>query len=509
MGMITIKKGNRSAKLIDAADEAFFHFVLPLLKKKYPESLKKFFVNITSSVAYGVADEHSDIDIFILFRNHRDYLKYHKKFDSLIKSIKFPEKFNSLCDKGIRFELESLKKSDISSLFEKQTTYNWLRQTEWLLCWLVNSITIYDPNEWMKDFRQKAGFFPKKILKLKVKSAFVQLLNYIRKFKNSINEDQHKYLKEMYFFKCIKKLMDIIYWINNAYTPHPKWQFYILKYLGNNAKEFHKEINSSLMQNYSFKLNIIKKWVVKIGKVLVENKLLDKNIYIISENIAKSNVSPRIKKSRNALHYNGRIYFKNYLLNEEDLNIIKTILNYKKTDIDFFLPEETGIEYLGKSDYDSLMRVQSKCFNFKLKPLKVDQKVFKKIISYLNFILWRKIRVIESSVKRKNLFNQMWYSNQVVEHFIEIILKLKKIDLPNESIQLDIVKKLDFFKDDIKLLMRSFNVTIEKRINLYWAIFHNIQKYIKRKMILTEFNLNNPLIIQFDIEYWKYENARL
>ncbi len=513
--MNSVRKTRISIKLTHIIHEVFFYFVLPLIKKECPESLKKFSVNITSSVAYGTADRYSDIDAFILFKDHRDYLRYYKKFNELIKSIKLPKKFNSVCDKGLRFELESLEGSDISDLFKKQTTYNWFKQTEWLLYWLVNSITIYDPNHWMKNFKKRMTFFPDDILKLKIEFTFVILLNYIRKFYISIDENMHDYIKDKYFYKCIKRLMDIICWINKIYTPHPKWQFRLLKNLDNNSRKFYSEVNTAMSRDYLFKLKAIRKWQRKLRKLLIKKSLLNEIISNIKSPAQKNILESRLVRytnlnnNRNYLYYNKKFYFKNYLLNKNDLNIIEAILNCKNINVDFYLAEETGIHYLDRKDYNSLMRIQSKYFDLRLYHNKIEKKILRKIISYLNFIIWRKIRVIEKAIQRKNLLNQEWYSNQVIEHLIEIMLRLKGYNLPNELIQIHAIKKSNFLEKEVNLLIKSLKLPIKERVDIYWRIFHTVQNYLKKKKILSSYNLNNPLITQFDIEYWKYENLRL
>ena len=155
------------------------------------------------------------------------------------------------------------------------------------------------------------------------------------------------------------------------------------------------------------------------------------------------------------------------------------------------------------------MRIQSKYFDLRLYHNKIEKKILRKIISYLNFIIWRKIRVIEKAIQRKNLLNQEWYSNQVIEHLIEIMLRLKGYNLPNELIQIHAIKKSNFLEKEVNLLIKSLKLPIKERVDIYWRIFHTVQNYLKKKKILSSYNLNNPLITQFDIEYWKYENLRL
>jgi len=489
---------NISKKLILLTEEAFFDYVLPRIREKYPESLNKFFVNITSSVAYGVADKHSDIDVFILFKDHKDYLKYNKKFESVIHQIKFPEKFEGMCDKGLRFEFESLQKSDVLNLYNVQSYENWMKQTEWLLCWLVNSITIYDPSDQITSFKNKIGFFKRNILKSKVNLSFILLLKYQKMLAQSGSLDDD-YLSDFYFFKSCKRLMDLVYWSDKKYAPHPKWQYFILRFIKPRGKQLYKDLQSILYKRSSQRLKLIEKWTDLLARLWHKSNLLDEDLY----NFYINEYNPHLTMQSPLLP----VFFKDYKSLFRDKQKLFSLIKSAGIPDNFFLNDETNISLKGNYDYDTIMRLQDKYIN--IDGDKIAGKIQNKRINYLHFIIWRKIRVIQGALKRENHFNQQWYANQVIEHIIEMAFRLKNQRLPPESLQFSSFKLSNYFPEIYTLLKNNYNFDISRRVEIFWKCFFILQDYIKKNKILSEFQINNPLIIQFDIEYWKYENLRL
>ncbi len=497
-----MKQSKRSAisqKLIRFTEGAFFEYVLPRIEEKYPATIGKFFVILTSSVAYGIADKYSDLDIFIIFPEHKDYLKYHRKMQSLIDSIEYPANYYDICDKGIRFEFESFLKSDILNIVKNQSDNNWLNQTEWLLCWFINSVAIYDPIEVFANTKKKLLFFPKKIIEIKANNSLISLL----KYRQILSLTKDKYVFDVYYFKSLKKIMDLIFWSEEMFVPHPKWSFYLSRYVSSLGRQFYKSASVVLDNNEKNKVLFIEKWiniiVSRCGKKLCMDERLIK--YIANE--YRYDVRKKYPTDRN-------FYFKNYLEPIKKIDLIFAYLDKERLDKQYYLIEEIGLNYKGRMNYDKLLRRQDKyLLHHNDDYLLVGDDIFKKVILYLVFIIWRKIRVATKAPLRKNFFNQQWYNLQVLEHFIEFIARLEKRAFVHENKQLDFLRSDRKFKKVADLLLRTLELSQDEKIKIYWECYNNLTKYILENNILTEFQVKNPLVIQFDIEYWKYENLRL
>jgi predicted nucleotidyltransferase len=159
--MISGPDGSTSAHLLEATIEAFTTTVLPALREHYPQIVDDILVTVTSSVAYGTADPLSDLDVFIIFRRHNDYLRYGDRVDALIQGLNLNATHAHLCDKGLRFELESLHRADLSNLYRNpRSSHAWAEQTEWLLFWALNSVPIHDPSGMRHRLRETCSWYP-------------------------------------------------------------------------------------------------------------------------------------------------------------------------------------------------------------------------------------------------------------------------------------------------------------------------------------------------------------
>jgi hypothetical protein len=497
--MKQLKKSVISQQLTKFTKEAFFEYVLPKIEKRYPAAIGKFFVILTSSVAYGIADKYSDLDIFVIFPEHSDYLRYHKKLQKLVELIDYPASYYDICDKGIRFEFESFFKSDIQNIVKKQSDENWLNQTEWLLCWFTNSVIIYDPIKVFANIKRKLLFFPKKIVKIKTNNNVISLL----KYSEVLFSIRDSYVFDVYYFKSLKKVMDLIFWSNELYVPHPKWSFYLSRYVGSLGRQFHEDASAMLNSDEKNKALFVEKWVnIVINKC--GNKLcIDKRF----KKYTATKYEYDIKKE---YLIKDDIYFKNYLDPIKKIELLFSYLDKSAPNKKYYLVEETGLNYNGRMNYDRLLRIQDKYLaHYKNKYLAINDDLYKKVVLYLVFVIWRKIRVAAKAPLRKNFFNQCWYNLQVFEHFVELLARLEKRAFVHEDSQIDFLKSDIKFKKVAGLLLKSLELSQDKKVEIYWECYNDLKKYILKNRILTEFEVESPLIIQFDIEYWKYENIRL
>ncbi|MBU4369294.1 hypothetical protein KKG58_00850, partial [Patescibacteria group bacterium] len=205
----------------------------------------------------------------------------------------------------------------------------------------------------------------------------------------------------------------------------------------------------------------------------------------------------------------SNLYFKDHIGPMKKLDLIFQYLNENGHNKEYYLIEETGLSYNRKVDYDKVLRVQYKYLQAQIDDhFFTHDEIYKKVVLYLVFIIWRKIRVATKAPLRKNFFNQKWYDLQVFEHFVELIAILEKRALVHEYYQKEFLIKDKKFKNISTSLLKSFELSQEEKNDFYWKCYNGLTNYILKKKILSEFQVKNPLIIQFEIEYWKYENLR-
>jgi hypothetical protein len=130
---------------------------------------------------------------------------------------------------------------------------------------------------------------------------------------------------------------------------------------------------------------------------------------------------------------------------------------------------------------------------------------------YANFIIWRKIRVIEKSVKRNLPFVTLWYTAEAVLEILSAYYRLAgdHIDWLDDLSPIGEFNIPDAFGE---LLLRpgalqAHFVRGEQQhlTAILWQTYRALQDRWRREEWVNKANLEDPLATQFEIEYWKYE----
>ena len=469
-----------SDKILKIARDVFYNDIYPAIINKFPELKQKFLVNITSSVAYGTADKFSDLDMFLIFYYQKDYIKYAAKLSKFVENLDFPDHKNSF-DKGIRLELESLARSDVSDIiYNPQNRNNWYNLPDWLMFWFINSVTLHVPKNIILKFKKEWYFYPKQIfdiklhnLKLKLNKNLKLLQNHFTNFDSFIKFDR--------FVAYLNAFLDISFLTKKSFVPHCKWKETL----------FLKDVDNSLTG--------------------VFNKMLD-------DFLATKNISPlyHIENIPDMNFHKHGVWFPTY-------NDIEQ--NYKentKIDTMFYLPDESGIFYSNKDvmSYDTANRISDK-YKFFTHQKSASENVLHKQSMYYNFIIWRYIRVIDKAIKRKQRFTYLLYISITIRAILKCLAMLADHYLPpTEFLTTDFIKKItSLLKSDTQIQFQNllnsdnFNEQIinnpQQTISLLWDIYYQIQLLLKNKHNLSDKIIKDPLSTQFKIEYWKYENLFL
>jgi hypothetical protein len=406
MKLKTNKNTPLSQKLKKIAKKAFFNYVLPAILNELPGLKDKFIVNITSSVAYGMADKYSDIDLFIIFYNQNDYLKYVGKVETIINEIKFPEYYYSICDKGIRFELESLARADVEKiLMEPTSLYNWLTLSSWLMYWLINSITIYDPLDIIRPFKKKWGRFPNGIATIKLRSLKIKALrNYFSLLREL--KSHHRYFFIIYYvMKIINAIIDIKFLKKRIYPPHNKWKYIIFNNFSVATDRYLINEIFNMIKNIKLNDHFSNQLTKKINSLM--HSIIPRNNFSNNKYFDQKVILQNFDSEKLYFHTNYCITKNDYYVSIKKLSHGHHILT----------AEETGIVHLTNKaiNYDGLMRISREMLYYnqflylnKHNLFKISYNFIKKC-KYYNFMIWRKIRVIEKGIKRNQPFMVYWY----------------------------------------------------------------------------------------------------
>ena len=445
---------NTTSKEIEKiAHTAFEKYIYPAIVQNIPEIKDKFIVNITSSVAYGTADKYSDLDMFLIFYEQKDYIRYHKELTTLCSSIQYPDSYYTKFDKGIRIELESLSRADVKNIISHpEKEKNWLGLSGWLMYWFINSITIYDPKGLLTTARKYLSKYPDKIAEIKR----LQIKEENTRIKVSLRKESI-YSAFLTFDKIVRLLnayIDYFFLEQSSFIPHPKWKYSIFE------KECPK-INVSRLNNI-------------IDKLFEEEQLF-----------------------------------------EDDFAFVPCISTQPNSKIRSH--ETNSMTDIGNLSYDRFMRISNQEKWAQNEHISISDTLQKKVIKYYNFIIWRKIRVYEKSIKRQIRFVQLYYGLNICIDILTVLFMFnKKYMPPIESFQQQNIEEvLSILPENLKeewsslLSKKAMEWIIGKPdifIDFTWKTYHVIQREWYQRKLITQKAIRDPLNTQFEIEYWKYEN---
>lgn len=129
---------------------------------------------------------------------------------------------------------------------------------------------------------------------------------------------------------------------------------------------------------------------------------------------------------------------------------------------------------------------------------------------YVNFVVWRKLRVVDKSNRRRQPFTCRWYQLQVIDHLIESEARLAGTVAPPSHLR--VAEHLDFLDlhtvgqltDPARLT--SLLVDTGGFLEWGWRMFGQLQDRLVESGRLHPAAVADPLATQWEIEYWKYEN---
>lgn len=129
---------------------------------------------------------------------------------------------------------------------------------------------------------------------------------------------------------------------------------------------------------------------------------------------------------------------------------------------------------------------------------------------YLNFIIWRKLRVVDKTLRRGLDFTRYWYQLQVLDHLYEAYSRLAGTFIPPGHIlalgdldalparlrlALTVPEECSHLLDDPPAFQRWA-----------WDQFTKLQARLIGEWRLSADAVSDPLHTQWVVQYWKYED---
>lgn len=504
-----------SIRLRDIATDAWTEHLLPALRRHMPEIIDEVVVTITSSVAYGTADEHSDLDVFVIFRRERDYARYADQLQKLIERLDLDAVYGAVCDKGVRFELESLQRSDLSGLFyHPERARTWHRQTEWLLFWFLQSIPIHDPGGIHARLSRRAGHWPPPVLAARRESAQTKIVSWARTSRRQLAATGAGYVAVRAAGRAATAGLDLAYLTAGRFGPHPKWR--------------HPHARR-LLADHPAALDVLHA-VERLGQVLID---LPDNPSTLSEALdayeaALVSEVPLSDWRAGALA-GGALPF-------ADRDGIVWVARDRSPATSFFaaargaaaagevvyLADELGSDLLEQPgySYDHALRIAPELRWLAEHAAGGNLTVPSPILNegpsirlrrwlYFNFVIWRKLRVVAKSHRRRQPFTCRWYQLQVIDHLIEARANLADTQPP--PLHRHTASSLAFLDRRWTELLAAGALPARLRdvdgfLSWGWEEYADIQRQLLARRLLPQAAASDPLSTQWDVQYWKYEN---
>lgn len=495
-----------SLRLRDIATAAFHDHVLPAIRRDLPHVESVVTVLITSSVAYGTADSHSDLDVFIVFRTERDYSLYADALEKLIGALRLDDIYGEVCDKGVRFELESLPRSDLSQLYHHPNrTENWHRQTEWLLRWFIDSVPIHDPAGVHDRLSRVAGRWPIPVRDARQLAAQTRVATWTERALRALDGDGFSIPAVRAACHAATAGLECAYLVADEYAPHPKWRHaQAMKLVGRSpagasalavvdrlAMELVDATDSPGSLTEALEIHR----AALVADVCRPEGGWHRHVSLHADPFSDASSTVWVARGRapgQAFHAAARAAA------EEQVPV--------------YLAEEMGADYLRAGDhtYDNTLRVSDPLRWLAGQTLaSQNSAIQRRRWLYVNFVIWRKLRVIPKAEKRGLPFTRLWYQLQAVEHLVEAWARLHGAYAPpllNWN-----VKTLSFLEQRQVDVLTSPQATMmlrdtEEFLGWAWREFGKIQRQLVSRGLVPQSAVDDPLATQWDIQYWKYEN---
>ncbi|WP_329562080.1 hypothetical protein [Kitasatospora sp. NBC_01266] len=501
-----------SLRLRETATQALRDHLLPAIRTHLPEIENRISVNITSSVAYGAADEHSDLDVFVMFERERDYAQHASGLQKLIDNLHLDALYGAVCDKGMRFEIESLARADLSAIYHhSERPEHWHRQSEWLLSWFLDSHPIHDPSGIHARLQQRAGRWPDGILLARQDDALTRISAWTGTARRFLVDQGPSFVAVRSAYRAATASLELAYLQAGLYAPHPKWRSAYAAAMLRNHHEAQRrlEVHQRLAQGLASP-----SWTTcGMDDLLLGH--LDANDLSNPPSPADGWLPVLRDHAELFVDEYGSIWAARDRAPGRAFHVAARAAAAMGETV--YLGSELGCDRIGSRTYDGSMRVAEplrwlieRQVELSGRPaVDSNSSARHRRWRFLNFIIWRKLRVVNKASQRGHSFTCRWYQLQVVDHLMEAQALLAGTHLPPlhryESstlgfLTVPMVRALT--EQPAEVLIGD----VQGFLRWGWREFADLQLAMTKRGLLSDQAARDPLATQWEIQYWKYEN---
>lgn len=503
--MTTVSEEARRLRGIAAA--AFHDHVLPAMRRHLPDAADKVTVIVTSSVATGTADAASDLDAFMVFRTEVDYRRYAAPLLDLLDRLDLGSVYGEVCDKGVRFEVESLPRSDLARFYRRPHGRDgWPQQTEWLLRWFAESIPLHDPQGVHARMASLARDRPEGVRKARQLDVQTRIVASTCRALHGLRSSGLTFPSLRAACHAATAGLEGAYLAADELTPHPKWmEARARALLGGD------DLSAKAVAEFE-----------KLAGVLVQGSADS----TVADALVEHDAAQRRHLSENVLGWEeglgawadrfdspaGSVWVGRDLLAPEAFHAAARTASRCGEQV--LTAGETGAESMasGRSGYDTVMRVSDGLRWLAGQVVPGPGAVELRRWLYLNFVVWRKLRVCPKADRRGVPFTGLWYRCQVVEHLAQARARLAGVYCPPVACwNPQTMAFLDPSMRDV--CTGAKGVALVRDPGAFdawgWREYQRLQGDMVRQGLISEQAAADPLATQWETRYWKYEHLHM
>lgn len=240
------------------AKQAFKDIIRPYLQHHHPELIEKSFFAVCSSVAYGLADEYSDIDTILIIPEE----EYNVRETEWVNwAFGDPEiaTFRQRTKKDLRIGISTWHREDIGVLFDGQGSWDDFYNDH--LHWVQNLIPIYDPCDQMQIISDSLARMPQGFAE-RAADRYAGQLEDIRCNLGRLSAPTQKRFVGLLSYSIVNRALPLLFHRENVPLPFHKWQWALAKHLGAEAQSILEQLRVMLeeqMHQISFPEGLISK----------------------------------------------------------------------------------------------------------------------------------------------------------------------------------------------------------------------------------------------------------
>lgn len=202
--------------------------IQPDFSREFPEVCPSATVAIGSSVSYGIADEFSDLDVFVVLSSRQEHrLREVQNWFGQWPAVPVPFLPEG---EGLNYEVTTWPRLDLHRFLEED-----LPASEWLhgqrcyqgVFFLQHLVPLHDPQAVLAGMQQRTQSMPREVMDQLVRAEFWGFLACREELLNAWRSDRpvHWWLARR---KFCQHALPLAYFVAGTACPHAKWRFALL-----------------------------------------------------------------------------------------------------------------------------------------------------------------------------------------------------------------------------------------------------------------------------------------